>query len=144
MTEFCCKWNFILWLRLSTSRTKTDINGGRALYATGHEEDRWGDTLSAYSLNLMLQLSGLKYERWSRSEKFTLCFILRCTCMHIAVTVHYFIVCSHIPHSVDVLSSLLWGRIPLMVRCTRYNTMWSSGLWQVGGFLWLLRFPSPI
>ena len=72
MTEFCCKWNIILWLRLSTSRTKTDINGGRVLYATGYEEDRWGDTLSAYSLNLMLQLSGLKFERWSRSEKFTL------------------------------------------------------------------------
>jgi len=52
----------------------------------------------------MLQLYGLKFERWSRSEKFTLCSILRCTCMHNAVTVDYLIVCSHIPHSVVVLS----------------------------------------
>ena len=46
------------------------------------------------------------------------------------------------------LSSLkLWVRIPLMERCTRYNIIWFkfvSDLWQVSGFLWVLRFPPPI
>ena len=38
----------------------------------------------------------------------------------------------------------LWVRIPLMARCTQYNIMWYgflSDLRQVGGFLWILRFP---
>ena len=41
----------------------------------------------------------------------------------------------------------LWVKIPLMARCTWYNIMlikFVSDLWQIGGFLWVLRFSSPI
>ena len=38
-------------------------------------------------------------------------------------------------------------RIPFMARCTRYNILvitFFRDLRQVGGFLWILRFPPPI
>jgi hypothetical protein len=38
---------------------------------------------------------------------------------------------------------MLWDRTPLMVRCTRY-IKFVSDLRQVGGFLRVLRFSSPI
>jgi hypothetical protein len=40
--------------------------------------------------------------------------------------------------------TMLWVRIPLMAKCTRYNIMFVSDLRQVGGFLRVLRFPAPI
>ena len=40
-----------------------------------------------------------------------------------------------------LLPLMLWVRIPLMARCTRYMIKFASALRQVGGFLRVFRFP---